>query len=57
MRNTTVAIRTTGEIKGKLQELVELMSAQMGTRISQTQAVEIAISEALASRVPSGNNA
>lgn len=51
MRDATIAVRTTSEVKDKLRELADILSAQVGTKISQTQALEIAISEALAVRI------
>lgn len=50
-KGAKIAIRTTDEVKENLRKLTEILSNQMGTRISQTQAVEIAISETLIARV------
>lgn len=49
-RNMTIAIRATPATKAALRELAEAMSQNLGTKISQTQAVEMAIREALVSR-------
>ena len=49
-RDTTIALRTTQDTKKALQKLTKVMGDNLGTRITQTQAMEIAIREALASR-------
>lgn len=45
-RNATIAIRTDEKTKELLEKLVAAMSEKMGTKVTKTQAVEIAIQKA-----------
>lgn len=49
-RNTTIALRTSDDVKAALRALTDAMSKELGTRVTQTQAMEMAIREALARR-------
>lgn len=49
-RSVTLGLRTSPEVKAKLVELAELLGAAMGTKITQSQALEIAITEAVNAR-------
>lgn len=46
-KQVTISVRTTQETKDRLGALVEALSARLGTRVTQTQAVEMAIALAL----------
>jgi hypothetical protein len=46
-RNAVLAVRTYSETKEKLKELVELKSKELGTKITQAQALEMCLTEAL----------
>lgn len=45
-RNATIAIRTDEKTKELLEKLAAAMSEKMGTKVTKTQAVEIAIQKA-----------
>lgn len=49
-RSVTLGLRVSPEVKAKLVELAELMGAAMGTKITQSQALEAAITEAVNAR-------
>lgn len=49
-RSVTLGLRTTPEVKAMLIELTEMLSESLGSRISQSQALEVAIREAVISR-------
>lgn len=49
-KDAKIAVRTTEQVKENLRALAELLSRELGTKISQSQALEIAIAEALAAR-------
>lgn len=46
-REKVLAVRTSDEVKAKLRELAELIGKAYGTKVTQTQALEIAITEAV----------
>ena len=46
-RNVTLAVRTYPETKEKLKKLAEIKSKELGTKITQAQALEICFAEAL----------
>lgn len=48
-RSTMLSVRTSPEVKAKLAELAKLMGERLGTRVTQTQALEMAIANALES--------
>lgn len=50
-RDTLISVRTTPEIKSALRELTELLGEELGTKVTQAQALEMLISEALRSRM------
>lgn len=50
-KQVTISVRTTQDVKDKLGALVETLSARLGTRVTQTQALEMAISLALGAEV------
>lgn len=45
MRTVNLGLRTTPEVKQMLVELTEILSESLGTRMSQSQAIEVAIKE------------
>lgn len=45
MRTVNLGLRTTPEVKQMLVELTEMLSESLGTRMSQSQAIEVAIKE------------
>lgn len=49
-KRVPLGARTTPEAKENLEVLARLISEEMGTRVSLSQALEIAISEAVARR-------
>lgn len=49
-RTATLGLRTTPEVKDLLVELAELISVEVGTKITQSQALEVAIKEAVVRR-------
>lgn len=46
-RNVPVAIKTTRDVKDKLDELVALMSKEAGFKMTQTQVIEKLISDGI----------
>lgn len=46
-RNAMLSVRTYPETKDKLKELAELMSKRLGTKITQAQALEITLANAV----------
>lgn len=46
-RTTTIAVRTYPETKKRLKKLAELKSEELGTKITQAQALEICLAEVL----------
>lgn len=46
-RSAMLAVRTYPETKEKLKKLAELKSKQLGTKITQAQALEMCIADAL----------
>lgn len=46
-KSVTLSVRTSQETKDKLSALVKALSERLGTRVTQTQAIEMAISGAL----------
>lgn len=46
-RSITLAVRTYPETKEKLKKLAELKSEELGTKITQAQALEMCLAEAL----------
>ena len=50
VKDAKIAVRTTEAVKDNLRTLADVLSAELGTKITQSQAVEIAIAEALAKR-------
>lgn len=49
-RDVTLAIRTTQDVREVLNALAAAMSEELGTRVSKTQALEAALTEALRKR-------
>jgi len=49
-RDTLISVRTTPEVKAGLKELTALLGEELGAKISQTQALEMLINEALRAR-------
>lgn len=46
-RSATLAVRTYPETKEKLKKLAEVKSEELGTKITQAQALEMCLAEAL----------
>lgn len=46
-RSITLAVRTYPETKEKLKKLAEVKSEELGTKITQAQALEMCLAEAL----------
>lgn len=46
-RNAMLAVRTYPETKEKLKKLTEMKSRKLGTKITQAQALEMCLAEAL----------
>ena len=55
-RNVLISVRTTPEIKEGLKELAGLLGEELGAKRSQTQALEMLISEALRARTVSADD-
>ncbi len=51
-RVISLSLRVSPETKAGLAELAELLSESMGTRMTLSQALEVAISEAVLARRP-----
>ena len=49
-RPVVINLRTTPEIRDALKELAGLMGEELGAKLTQTQALEILITEALRTR-------
>lgn len=49
-RDTLINVRTTADVKAGLKELTVLLGEELGTKITQAQALEILIADALRAR-------
>lgn len=49
-RDTLINVRTTPDVKAGLKELTVLLGEELGTKITQAQALEILIADALRAR-------